>query len=126
MVGVFNAFVRFRDLREGKDRVDDWPAAPCFQERPHLGAQSLGDHRFFRWRARAQGRAGVDKALGHDRPQIDSRLLSFQKRDLHNAPVQRGRLIVALDVIATDHVENDVGAPALRGARVSATKSSLR
>src|SRR5271154_7143265 len=112
VLGALDPLMRPRRLSKGENRVDDRPAATRFQERPHLGAEGLGDDRLLRRRPRTQRRAGMDQALHHDRPQIDGRFLTLEERDLHDSPVQGRRRIVALDVVAADHVENDVGAPA--------------
>src|SRR5271154_6060857 len=112
--GALDPLMRLRRLGERENRIDDRLAAARFQKRPHLGLEGLGDDRFLRRRARAQVRAGMDEALHHERPQIHGRLLTLKERDLHDASVKGGRRIVALDVVAADHVENDVGAPARR------------
>ena len=86
---------------------------PCASSGQTLRVQRLGDRRLFRHRARAQRRAGVEQALGHDDAQVDLDLLPAQERDLHDASVDRRRGVIARDVVAADHVENDVGALAV-------------
>ena len=61
----------------------------------------------------AQRRAGVREALEHDAAEIDRRLRARLEGDLHDASVDGGGLVVALDVVAADHVEDDVGALAV-------------
>ena len=68
------------------------------------------DRALVRDRARAQRRAGMGQALEHDAAEIDRGLGTALKGDLHDAPVDRGGLVIALDIVAADHVENDVGA----------------
>ena len=61
-------------------------------------------------RARAQGRAGVGQALEHEAAEVDCRLRAALERDLHDPALDRRGLVVALDIVAADHVEDDVGA----------------
>src|SRR5262245_11417010 len=63
---------------------------------------------------RAQGRACVGQALEHDAMEIDRGLRAGLKRDLHHPPLNRRGFVVALDIVAADHVENDICALALR------------
>ena len=64
-------------------------------------------------RARAQRRAGVGKPLEHDAAEIDACFGAALKGDLHHAPLHRGSLVIALDVVTAVHIENDVGTPAV-------------
>ena len=47
--------------------------------------------------------------------EIDRGLRAGLQRDLHHAPFDRRGFVVALDIVAADHVENDVCALALGG-----------
>ena len=53
----------------------------------------------------------MDKALLHERPQVDRRLLPLHIGDLHDPPVHRRGSVVARDIVPADHVEDDIGAP---------------
>ena len=79
-------------------------------ERQHALLDRARDRAFVRDRACAQGRAGMGEPLHHDAAEIDRGLRAGEKGDLHDAPVDRGGFVVALDVVAADHVEDDVGA----------------
>ena len=46
--------------------------------------------------------------------QIDLDLLPAQERDLHDPAVERRGGVIARDIVAADHVEDDVGALAVR------------
>ena len=49
----------------------------------------------------------------HQPGKINVRLGSAEKRDLDDAALDRGRVVIAFDVIAADHIENDIGAGAI-------------
>ncbi len=55
------------------------------------------------------------QALEHHAAEIDGRLGAALEGDLHDAPLDRRRLVIALDVIAADHVEDKLGALAVGG-----------
>ena len=54
------------------------------------------------------------EALEHDAKEVDGRFRSALKGDLHDAPFDGRRLVVALDVVAAHHIQHDVGTPAVR------------
>jgi len=66
----------------------------------------------------------MGQALEHDAAEIHRGLGATLKGDLHHAALDRGGLVVALDIFASHHVE-DTSAPA-PGSRpwLAATKSS--
>ncbi len=83
---ALHPLMRLRGLGERKDRIDDRFAPPGLEERPYPDPQVVGDHPLFRRRTRAERQAGVDKALLHERPQVDRRFLALQVGDLHDPP----------------------------------------
>src|SRR3954466_13892100 len=52
----------------------------------------------------------MGEPLEHDAAEIDCRFGACLKRDLHDPAFHGGRLVIALDVVAAHHIENDVGA----------------
>ena len=50
------------------------------------------------------------QALEHQAAEIDRCFRRALECDLHDAPLDRGRFVIARDVIAADHVEYNVGA----------------
>src|SRR5262249_56637627 len=54
-------------------------------------------------------------ALEHDAMKFDRGFGPRLQRDLHHASLDRRSFVVALDIVAADHVENDVCALAVRG-----------
>src|SRR3984885_5698007 len=52
------------------------------------------------------------QTLEHEAKEIDGGAGRGLKRDLHDASVDGGSLVVAIDVLTTDHVEDDIGAAA--------------
>ena len=76
----------------------------------HLGFDCLGNHRFIGDRAGAQRRPRMHEPFEHQATKIDVGAERSLKCDLHDAAFDRGRIVVAIDVFATDQVENDVGA----------------
>src|SRR5579872_5109642 len=48
--------------------------------------------------------------LEHDAPEIDGSLWRALECDLHDASLDRGRFIIAVDIIAADHVKYKIGA----------------
>ena len=63
--------------------------------------------------AGAQRRAGMSEPLEHEAAEIDVAMRAALESDLHDAPFDGGCLVVALDIVAADHVEDDVGAAAV-------------
>ena len=63
--------------------------------------------------------------LEHQAAEIDVRPRRGLEGDLQDAAFDRRRLVVALDVVAADHVEDDVGAVVAVACLVAATKSSV-
>jgi hypothetical protein len=52
----------------------------------------------------------VSEALEHEAGEVDGRLRARLECDLHDPALDAGGLVVALDIVATDHVEHDIGA----------------
>ena len=73
-------------------------------------AQLIGNHRLRPIRLRPQGRAGDRQPPHHDLREIDLGLGAGQKGDHHQPPVQIQRLEVLGDIIAPDHIEDQVRA----------------
>src|SRR5262245_23927455 len=94
-----------------KRPVDDGLDLSGGDQRPDVLLDRTRDRRLVRHRARPQRRAGMGQALEHDAAEIDGRLRAALERDLHDAAVDRGSLVVALDVVAADHVDDELGAP---------------
>ena len=57
----------------------------------------------------------MGEALEHQPHEIHGYSRRSQKRDLHDAALHGGGFIIAADVIATDHVEDQLDAGALSG-----------
>ena len=83
------------------------PAAISGQTFLFDGARDRG---LFVHRARTQARAGVPQPLHQQRAEIDQELGRALERDLHDAAVHRGGLVVLLDVLARHHVDDQLGA----------------
>src|SRR5581483_5335703 len=105
-----HAGMRGRRLSKGEGTVDHRPDAAGRQQRQHLGFERLAHGRFILDRARAQRRSGVMQALEHDADEIHVGARRRLERDLHDAALDAGRLVIALDIVAADHVEDNIGA----------------
>ena len=46
----------------------------------------------------------------HQLAELDGGLGAAEQGDLNDASVNRGRIVIALDIIAADHVEDDIAA----------------
>ena len=88
------------DHRLDPARGNQWP--DLFFDRPH-------DRGLVRNRPGPQRRTRMGQALEQKVTKINGGARRGLKSDLHHAAIDRGRLIVALDVITADDVENDVG-----------------
>jgi len=124
MVRVLDAPVGGGGFSEREGRIDQRAATARGDERPDARFQGVDDFRLLGDRARTQRRAGVGETLGHDRLQVDLDFAPVEKGDLDDAAVERRNGVVAGDVVAADHVEDDVGALAAVAASVATTKSS--
>src|SRR5205823_7605776 len=58
----------------------------------------------------AQRGAGVGQPLHHHLGNVDGDLGSVEGCDLHDTAVDRGGVIIAIDIVAGNHVEDQVGA----------------
>src|SRR5690606_4701790 len=63
-------------------------------------------------RARPERGAGVDQPLDHQFRKVDACRTALHEGDLNDAPLFRRSGIVAVDILTTDHVEDNVGAAA--------------
>src|SRR5262249_60220269 len=63
--------------------------------------------------------------LEHDAMEIDRRLRAALERDLYYPSLNRRGFVVALDIVAADHVENDV-CPLAIGGRLGRGDEILR
>ena len=90
-----------------------WPDGPGFEKRPDFLIKRLSDCCFFLDAAGAERRAGVNKPLEHDRQQIDLQFRTRLESNLQDAAVARGDCVVFLDVIAPDHIEDDINTPSV-------------
>ena len=59
-------------------------------------------------------RAGMDEPLDHQLGEIGAADRAALRGDLDDAAFDRRRVVVARDIVAADHVEDDVGAAARR------------
>ncbi len=73
----------------------------------------MGYGRLHRCRLRSQGRAGEGQPLEHHRQHIHLHVGALQIGDIHYAPVLRRDLDIAIDIVATDHIQNHVRAVAI-------------
>src|SRR5262249_54563299 len=75
---------------------------------PDVGPDRVSDRALLCDRPRAQRRPGDRQPLTKYGTQIDPRRRARLKGDLHEPPFERQAVEVALDVVATYHVEDDV------------------
>lgn len=71
MAAAFHQPVRFRNLIQCEDAVDDRCDLAAFDQRPDLIHEIVTDGAFLVRRARAHGGAGDGQALDHDRREVD-------------------------------------------------------
>ena len=98
------------------------PAATSGQT---LVLNAAGDRRLFRDRAGTQRRAGVDEALAHQVAEVGGRLGAAGERHLGDGALFGRAIVVAVDVVAADDVDDQIGALAAGGLLGIATKSSV-
>src|SRR5262245_19562833 len=79
--------------------------------RPHVFAQRLGDGCFLGNRARPQRRTGNGQPTLHHRRKVDLSTSAAQHGNLYKAAVGRKAVEIALEVVATHHVENHIDSP---------------
>ena len=107
----FHAGMGGRSLRQREGRVHD---------RLHLAGRDQRQHVLLDRRARSRPCRRPSRARSVE-PVWVSRLSMMRRKstvafgralegDLHHAPFDRGRLVVALDVVAAHHVEDNIGA----------------
>jgi hypothetical protein len=83
---------------------------PLLEERPDVLAQRLGERHLALGWTRAQRRARHGQPTHHDVPPVDLHAPAAQERDHHEPAFKRQAFQVLLDVVAADHVEDDVDA----------------
>ena len=111
MFAAFNHSVRFGDLAESKDLMNNNLDFTGFQQRPDSFAQRLCYARLLLDAPRAQRRAGDSQPPHHDRHEVEiGNGASLKKSDLDQPPFERQQIDILLDVRSADHVENNVDA----------------
>src|SRR6185369_2607893 len=108
MSACLHAPMRIRRLFERESAVHDGFDAAFLQQRHHLGLDCRHHCRLIRIATGAQGRAGMCETLDHQPGEIDGGLGRAEKRDLYDTSIDRRSFIVARDIVAADHVEDDV------------------
>ncbi len=98
--------------REREGGVDHRPArGPAPSSGQTFSSSARGDRRLLGDRARRAGSSrygsGASASGGGNRPRPS---MALQEGDLHDAAVLGGGLVVAADIVAADHVEDQVGA----------------
>ena len=115
MLAAFHQPVRFGGFCEGEGGVDHGVAEALVEQGPDLVLQRLGDVSFFLAPAGAQGGAGEGEALAHDRHGVEFNAAAFEEGDLYQSAFHGEGFNVAGDVVAADHVEDDVDSVAVGG-----------
>src|SRR5690348_18468269 len=102
--------MRLGGLLEREGLVDLGLDAAGLDERPDALAQRVGDRALELARARAQRRAGDGEAPLHDLVDVELALRTAQEGD-EDQPAFLGEALELLrDIVAADHVEDDVHA----------------
>ena len=101
----------------GKTLVDDGLELAALEHRPDVLAERDRQGELALVRARSQRGARHGEAAHHDVPPVDLHPAAAQKGDHHEAALERQALQVLLDVVAADHVEDDVDARLAGDAR---------
>src|SRR5215203_5815640 len=112
MGAALHTGMRSGSLCQLKRAIDQRLDALGRDEWQHMFLDGARDRAFIGNRTSAQRRASVMETLEHDSTEINCRFRRTLKSNLHDAPFDGGSLVVALDVIASHHVENNIGAPA--------------
>ena len=112
-----------RRLIQRKLTIHHWCDLASVQQRQDILTQRFGDPGLGQVALRSQGRAGDRQPAHHHRREVQLHLRALQKGDLNEPAVICQCLEIARDVVATDHIEDDIRPPSAR--RIS-TKSSLR
>ena len=115
MLAAFHQPVRFSGFGKGEGGVDHGVAEALIEQGPDLVLQRLGDVGFFLAAAGAQGGAGEGQALAHDGHGVEFDAAAFEEGDLYQSAFNGEGFDVAGDVVAADHVEDDVDAVAVGG-----------
>ena len=115
MLASVHAGMGLGHVVEGEVRIDHRPAAALGQERQTLSSRAAAIAAFSATeRARRVEPVWV-RRLSISRRKSSSTLLPCEEGDLDDPPVLRRGLVVARDIVAADHVEDHVGAPAAGG-----------
>ena len=110
MLAAFHAGMGSGSLAQRKSRVDYRLDPAGGDQWQHFGLDSAGNGALVRHRAGAQRRAGVGQPLEHQPPEIDGGARRALEGDLHDAAFDGGGLIIAIDIVAADDVEHEIGA----------------
>ena len=108
MGGPFHQRMRRVRLGEGEDAAGERTDSSGFDERPDPGGELGCQLCLILPGPRTQRRASIDETFEHHRHEIDLGLGAEREGKLNNTAVRRGRFEVALDVRATDNIENNV------------------
>src|SRR6185369_14116038 len=100
--------VSLHGLCNWKCGVNDRADFPRLKERPDLVQQGQRNGRLLVDRSRPQSRAAERQTLDQDRHAVELCLCPLLKGDLNQAPLQRKRAEVFLDIGSADHVENAI------------------
>src|ERR1700739_3221740 len=104
--------VRFSDLREFTNLVNDDLDLTGFQLWPNAFAELRGDAGLLFNRSGAQCRSSNGQPVKHDRHKIEIwHLAPLKKGDLKQSPFELQQADILLDVRSAHHVEHNVDAP---------------
>src|SRR6266581_2749745 len=108
MPARLHQLVRPGGFGEREGLVDDRLDPAALDERPDLRAQVFRDRALEFDRARAQGRARDGQPPAQDLGEVDGRFGAAEEGDHGDAAVVGEAFQLAIDVVAPDHVEDDV------------------
>src|SRR5580704_122403 len=97
-----HARMRLGGVKECERAVDHDPNLSRGDQRPDIALDRLRNCALVRNGAGAKRRAGMVQALEHDAAEIDGCARGALERDLDDAALDCGCLVIALDIVASD------------------------
>ena len=110
MRATFHSGMRRGRVEEPERGVNHRPDLTGGDQRPDLDLDRARDRRLIGGRTCPQRRAGMGQPLEHEAAEVDGRARRSLESDLQDSPFDRRRVIVAVDVVAADDVEYEIGA----------------
>ena len=108
MLAGFHPLMGFDGIAQRERAVHQRFDLAGADQRHHLGFDGADHGGLVLGRARPQRRSGVMQPLHHQLGEIDRRLRPAKERDLHDAAIDRRGVVVLLDVLAADHIEDEI------------------